>query len=138
MPPPVKSRTRESRRSHPSGVHRSRSRSSTTHPILAQAVRRSGGKAADGNPSTVRNPRYTRSSSRCGPDSTSSDSTGERPAFVVPAAYLYRRFGVDYTLVKDVGETVVQTGLPVEDGVEVLSGLRPGDVLLPPPAEPAR
>jgi len=65
-------------------------------------------------------------------------STGERPAFVVPAAYLYRRFGVDYALVKDVGETVVQTGLPVEDGVEVLSGLRPGDVLLPPPAEPAR
>ncbi|HLB79061.1 MAG TPA: efflux RND transporter periplasmic adaptor subunit [Dongiaceae bacterium] len=63
-------------------------------------------------------------------------STGERPAFVVPAAYLYRRFGVDYALVKDVGETVVQTGLPVEDGVEVLSGLRPGDVLLPPPAGP--
>ena len=51
-------------------------------------------------------------------------STGERPAIVVPAAYLYRRFGVDYAL--------------VEDGVEVLSGLRPGDVLLPPPAEPAR
>ena len=64
-------------------------------------------------------------------------STGERPAFVVPAAYLYRRFGVDYALVKDVGETVVQTGLPVEDGVEVLSGLRPGDVLLPPPTGPA-
>ncbi|MEX2009896.1 MAG: HlyD family efflux transporter periplasmic adaptor subunit, partial [Dongiaceae bacterium] len=61
-------------------------------------------------------------------------STGERPAIVVPAAYLYRRFGVDYALVKDIGETVVQTGLPVEDGVEVLSGLRPGDVLLPPPA----
>ncbi len=65
-------------------------------------------------------------------------STGERPAIVVPAAYLYRRFGVDYALVKDIGETVVQTGLPVEDGVEVLSGLWPGDVLLPPPAEPAR
>lgn len=59
-------------------------------------------------------------------------ATGDRPAMVVPSAYLYKRFGVDYALVKGIGETVVQTGLPVEEGIEVLSGLMPGDVLLPP------
>ncbi|HUL09072.1 MAG TPA: efflux RND transporter periplasmic adaptor subunit [Candidatus Acidoferrum sp.] len=62
-------------------------------------------------------------------------STGTRPAIVVPAAYVYKRFGISYVRVKDVGETVVQAGLPTEDGIEILSGLRPGDVLLP--AEPA-
>jgi RND family efflux transporter MFP subunit len=61
-------------------------------------------------------------------------ATGERDAMVVPAAYLFRRFGVDYALVKGIGETVVQTGVAVEDGIEVLSGLTPGDVLLPPSA----
>ncbi len=59
-------------------------------------------------------------------------ATGERAAMVVPPGYLYKRFGVDYALVKDIGETVVQAGLPVEGGIEVLSGLKPGDVLLPP------
>src|SRR3546814_617718 len=59
-------------------------------------------------------------------------ATGERDAMVVPSVYLYKRFGVDYALVKGIGETVVQTGLPVDGGVEVLAGLKPGDVLLPP------
>lgn len=59
-------------------------------------------------------------------------ATGERDAMVVPSVYLYKRFGVDYALVKGIGETVVQTGLPVDGGVEVLAGLMPGDVLLPP------
>jgi membrane fusion protein, multidrug efflux system len=68
-------------------------------------------------------------------------ATGERPAMVVPPAFLFKRFGVDYALVKGGGETVVQTGLPVEGGIEVLAGLKPGDVLLTPAgasAEPAR
>jgi RND family efflux transporter MFP subunit len=66
-------------------------------------------------------------------------ATGARAAMVVPAEYLYRRFGVDYALVKGVGETVVQTGLAADGGIEVLAGLKPGDVLLPPaaPADPA-
>lgn len=64
-------------------------------------------------------------------------ATGERDAMVVPAEYLFKRFGVDYALVKDVGETVVQTGVAVEDDIEVLSGLAPGDVLLPPAAATA-
>lgn len=58
-------------------------------------------------------------------------ATGERQALVVPGDYLFRRFGVDYVRVRDVGEIVVQIGLAVQGGVEVLSGLRPGDVLLP-------
>jgi RND family efflux transporter MFP subunit len=58
-------------------------------------------------------------------------ATGERQAVVVPAEYLYKRFGLDYALVKGIGETVVQTGLPVDGGIEVLAGLEPGDVLLP-------
>lgn len=71
-------------------------------------------------------------------------ATGERAAMVVPPEYLFKRFGVDYALVKGIGETVVQTGLPAEGGVEVLAGLKPGDVLLPPetravlPAEAAQ
>ncbi len=58
-------------------------------------------------------------------------ATGERQAVIVPAEYLYKRFGLDYALVKGIGETVVQTGLPVDGGIEVLAGLEPGDVLLP-------
>lgn len=59
-------------------------------------------------------------------------ATGEREAMVVPSSYLYRRFGLDYALVKGIGETVVQAGLPGDGGIEVLAGLKPGDVLLPP------
>jgi RND family efflux transporter MFP subunit len=62
-------------------------------------------------------------------------STGTRPAIVVPADRVYKRFGISYVRIKGIGETVVQAGLPTEDGIEVLSGLRPGDVLLP--AEPS-
>lgn len=59
-------------------------------------------------------------------------ATGERQAMIVPADYLYKRFGVDFAVVKGVGETVVQTGLTMDGGIEVLAGLKPGDVLLPP------
>jgi RND family efflux transporter MFP subunit len=59
-------------------------------------------------------------------------ATGTRPAIVVPASYIERRYGVAYARVKGIGEVVVQPGLPAEGGLEVLSGLRPGDILLPP------
>jgi len=66
---------------------------------------------------------------------------GERSALVVPRAYIVTRFGVDYArLVRSDGsisETPVQTSAgPTPLVVEVLSGLRAGDVLTP--AEPAR
>jgi RND family efflux transporter MFP subunit len=61
---------------------------------------------------------------------------GERQALVVPRTYLATRFGVDYArLVRadgTVSETPVQTTAgPSGDTVEVLSGLRAGDVLTP-------
>lgn len=59
-------------------------------------------------------------------------ATGTREAVVVPPAFLYVRHGLTYARLKEGGETVVQTGLPAEGGVEVLSGLAPGDVLVRP------
>lgn len=61
---------------------------------------------------------------------------GERQALVVPKTYLVSRFGVDYAkLVRadgTVSETPVQTTSgPNEASVEILSGLRAGDILTP-------
>ena len=59
---------------------------------------------------------------------------GSRPALIVPRRYIVTRFGVDYArLVRadnTVSETPVQTTAgPVAGTVEVLSGLRAGDIL---------
>ena len=59
-------------------------------------------------------------------------STGQRQAIVVPEICLYRRFGVDYVKLRDGREVTVQRGLPVSGGVEILSGLREGDVVVSP------
>lgn len=59
-------------------------------------------------------------------------SAGGRRSFVVPADYVYRRFGVDFVRLKDGTEVVVQAGEPTEGGIEILSGLRDGDVLVQP------
>ena len=67
-------------------------------------------------------------------------SAGERTAIVVPAAFILTRFGVDYARVRkgnDVIDVPVQRGreLPrpdMPDALEVLSGLRNGDVLVRP------
>jgi RND family efflux transporter MFP subunit len=59
-------------------------------------------------------------------------ATGRRPGFVVPASYLYRRYGTDYVRLKDGSEVVIQLGQAMGDMVEVLSGLRDGDVLVSP------
>ncbi len=56
-------------------------------------------------------------------------STGDRRTIVVPDGYVYRRHGLAYVRLEDGGEVVVQTGPETEAGVEILSGLRPGDVL---------
>ncbi len=58
--------------------------------------------------------------------------TGVRETMVVPAAYLTIRHGLTFVRLKDGGQTVVQTGQPLSGGIEVLSGLMPGDVLLLP------
>jgi RND family efflux transporter MFP subunit len=68
-------------------------------------------------------------------------SAGEREAIVVPAALIATRFGVDYariwTRASGAIDVPVQRGqeLPtpaMRDGLEILSGLQPGDRLLRP------
>jgi RND family efflux transporter MFP subunit len=61
---------------------------------------------------------------------------GERQALVVPRSYIVTRFGVDYARLVlmdgSLSETPVQTSAgPTAQTVEVLSGLRAGDVLTP-------
>jgi RND family efflux transporter MFP subunit len=65
---------------------------------------------------------------------------GERTAFVIPSTYVTTRFGIDYVLLRQADRPIsvpVQRGrdLPTSDlsnGLEILSGIRPGDVLVQP------
>ncbi|MBF0269233.1 MAG: efflux RND transporter periplasmic adaptor subunit [Alphaproteobacteria bacterium] len=60
-------------------------------------------------------------------------STGVRDGFLVPADFLFRRFGLTYAKLKDGPELVVQPGQTMQDGtVEILSGLKSGDILVTP------
>jgi membrane fusion protein, multidrug efflux system len=59
-------------------------------------------------------------------------ATGKRDALVVPADLVYRRYGVSYAKLKDGTEVVIQPGPPVDGGIEVLSGLNEGDVVIRP------
>ncbi len=68
-------------------------------------------------------------------------SAGKRRTIVVPSAYLFRRFGLDYVRLDESGgksiDVVVQPGQPasLEDGgagTEVLAGLKQGDRLVRP------
>ena len=67
--------------------------------------------------------------------------TGRRPTIVIPQSHVYQRFGVDYVRLADGREVAVRTGQPVPEGalaagpaegIEILSGLEPGDVIVPP------
>ena len=67
-------------------------------------------------------------------------SAGERTGFIVPGSFIVTRFGIDYARVrKDAAaiEVPVQRGreLPrpdMPDALEILSGLKSGDVLVRP------
>ena len=59
-------------------------------------------------------------------------TTGRREAIVAPNAAVYRRAGVDYARLRDGAEVVVQTGARRGEGVEILSGLNDGDVVVTP------
>lgn len=67
-------------------------------------------------------------------------SGGDRTSFVVPASYVFTRFGIDYVQLKRNGTVVnvpVQRGRPLPsaeqpDGIEILSGVRAGDELVRP------
>jgi RND family efflux transporter MFP subunit len=62
---------------------------------------------------------------------------GERRALILPRTYVVTRFGVDYARLVRADNTVSETPIQTTAGptaalVEVLSGLRAGDVLTPP------
>ena len=59
-------------------------------------------------------------------------ATGTRDALIVPADYVYRRFGVSYVKLQDGTEVIVQVGLPVDNGIEILAGVKEGDVVVRP------
>ena len=68
-------------------------------------------------------------------------SGGQRRTFIVPSRYIVTRFGLDYARLRRLdGATVdvpVQRGrerplADMTDGLEILSGLQPGDVLVQP------
>jgi RND family efflux transporter MFP subunit len=68
-------------------------------------------------------------------------AAGDRESIVVPGAFIITRFGIDYARVRKDDKTVVD--VPVQrgremprpdmpDALEILSGLKPGDVLVQP------
>ena len=65
---------------------------------------------------------------------------GERAAFVIPSSYVTTRFGIDYVQLHQAAGTIsvpVQRGRDyptpgLPDGLEILSGVRAGDVLVKP------
>lgn len=59
-------------------------------------------------------------------------TAGSRQSIVVPESYLFRRFGLTFVRLHGAGDVVVQHGQTSEGGIEILSGLRAGDRLLPP------
>jgi hypothetical protein len=64
-------------------------------------------------------------------------SAGKRSAFLVPRAFVFKRFGLDYVRLagRDGGtDVVVQTGSEVrpDDKIEILAGVAPGDKLVRP------
>jgi hypothetical protein len=68
-------------------------------------------------------------------------SAGERSSFIVPGSFIITRFGIDYARIRNDAKTLndvpVQRGraLPrpeMPDALEILSGLKAGDVLVQP------
>lgn len=68
-------------------------------------------------------------------------SGGERESFIVPASFITTRFGIDYARIRVNDRTEID--VPVQrgreqprpdmpDALEILSGLRPGDILVRP------
>jgi len=59
-------------------------------------------------------------------------ATGRRETIIVPRDFLRERYGMTYAVIQDEGEVMVQPGQFIDGGVEILSGLKPGDVLVKP------
>jgi RND family efflux transporter MFP subunit len=70
---------------------------------------------------------------------------GVRRAIVIPGSMIVTRFGADYVRLKRAGGAVIEapvqrgSAAPTDampDGIEILSGLRSGDEILPPEPQP--
>lgn len=59
-------------------------------------------------------------------------ATGTRPALIVPEPFVSRRLGVNYVRLLAGDEIPVQVGLPSDGNIEILAGLREGDVVVAP------
>jgi RND family efflux transporter MFP subunit len=68
-------------------------------------------------------------------------NAGTRPGFIVPASFVETRFGLDYVRLRKADGNVVEApvqrgqsnaGAVLENGVEILSGVASGDVLIKP------
>ena len=59
-------------------------------------------------------------------------STGVRQTIIIPSGAVYQRAGANFVRLKDGSEIVVQPGLARTDGVEILAGLRVGDIVVAP------
>jgi len=63
-------------------------------------------------------------------------STGMRKVITIPTEYLTWRFGLSFVRLDNNREVVVQVGQKIADGIEILSGLNPGDVITWPMKKP--
>lgn len=59
-------------------------------------------------------------------------TTGKRDAIVIPPSYVFQRAGLNYAKLKDGTEVVVQPGEKRKEGLEILSGLKDGDIVVAP------
>lgn len=59
-------------------------------------------------------------------------STGKRDAILVPKDYVASRAGLTYARLEGGALVPIQTGETRPDGIEVLSGLKPGDIVVKP------
>lgn len=59
-------------------------------------------------------------------------ATDTRETIVVPREYLIQRQGLTFVRLEGGKDIVVQPGRASDGGIEILSGLRPGDVLVKP------
>jgi membrane fusion protein, multidrug efflux system len=59
-------------------------------------------------------------------------TTGKRDAIIIPPSYVFQRAGLNYAKLKDGTEVVVQPGEKRKEGLEILSGLKDGDVVVTP------
>lgn len=59
-------------------------------------------------------------------------TANRREAIIVPPEFIRTRFGLTFVALKDGTELAVQTGASRDGGIEILSGLKAGDVLVRP------